>query len=186
MRLFVAVDLDEPARTAIAAEQTKLAARLGDKSRALRFVRAEHLHVTLAFIGDVGEAAGAAVAAAMSDPLEQPRLRLVFGGIGVLPPRGRPRVVFVGIAAGAPELVTLQYRVADRLKAVGVSLEDRAFQPHLTMARWREGLPSDRAAVLRTDMGEIASVEVDGVTLYESRLSSSGPAYTARARAPFS
>ena len=107
MRLFVAVDLDDVARESIAAAQKKLAARLGDKSRALRFVRAEHLHVTLAFIGEVGEAVGAAVTAAMSDPLEQPRLRLVFGGIGVLR-LAAVRVVVVGIAGGAPEIVKLR------------------------------------------------------------------------------
>ena len=58
MRLFVAVDLDENARWAIAAEQKRLMATRAGSSKSLRWVRPEQMHLTLVFVGNVDEAVG--------------------------------------------------------------------------------------------------------------------------------
>ena len=53
MRLFVAVEITDAVRTALAAEQQRLASLLRD--RAPRFIRADQLHFTLVFIGQVAD-----------------------------------------------------------------------------------------------------------------------------------
>ena len=105
-------------------------------------------------------------------------------GAGVFPPRGAPRVLWIGIGSGAPALIELQTVIAARVEALGLPIEDRAFHPHLTIARWRESRPADRSHALgAAPNGVVARVRIDGATLYQSRLSPSGPAYTALARA---
>ena len=55
MRLFIAVDLDDTARAAIAAEQKRVAAALGDARSAMKWVKPEHMHLTLVFLGEVSD-----------------------------------------------------------------------------------------------------------------------------------
>lgn len=184
MRLFVAVDLDEAARVAIAVEQKRVAAAMRDARTSVRWVKADHLHLTLVFLGEVPEAQAAKVADAIARPLEASAFDLTFQGIGVFPPRGSPRAVWIGVTDGAAELVALQSILAERVAGEGIGLESRAFQPHLTLGRWRQSRPSDRGrALAATDSRIVARSHVSYATLYHSRISSAGPTYTSLARA---
>ena len=102
----------------------------------------------------------------------------------MFPPRGAPRVSWLGVGHGGTEIVQLQREVARRLDAVGLTLEPRPFHPHLTLARWRTSQPADRQRVLAAETrAVVARVNVDHVTLYRSRLSPSGPDHDALTRA---
>ena len=92
---------------------------------------------------------------------------IVFGGAGVFPPRGAPRVLWIGVGAGDDQLRALQREMAARVSAHGVDLEARDFHPHLTLGRWSSSRPSDRARVLAAARhGAIAREHVTRVTLY--------------------
>src|SRR5438094_10000195 len=101
MRLFVAVPLP-PELTA------RAAALLPAALPATRPVRAELMRLTLVFLGwTPDEQLDAVVAAARSAVSGQPAFELSFAGAGRFPATGRPRVVWLGIGAGHPELATL-------------------------------------------------------------------------------
>jgi RNA 2',3'-cyclic 3'-phosphodiesterase len=187
MRLFIAADLPEAVRGALAAEQKRIASTLGGSASSLRWVKPEHAHLTLVFIGDVDDDRVPAVVETVGSRVDAPPFDVVFAGAGVFPPRGAPRILWIGVSAGARELGDLQHVVAARIAALGLSMEDRAFHPHLTLARWRESRPSDRdRALAAASGGSLARARVAGATLYQSRLSPSGPSYTALARATLS
>jgi len=184
MRLFVAIDLDDAARTAIADEQKRLTRAFGRADRSLRWVNAEQMHLTLVFIGHVDEARAAALVDTMSGDIGMSPFAMAFAGIGVFPPRGAPSVLWLGVGPGAREAVDLQRTVADRLEKVGVARERRPYHPHLTLARWRVARASDRRVVEANRDEEIARIEVASVTLYQSHLSSTGSTYDVLTRAP--
>lgn len=183
MRLFTAIDLALEARAAIAGEQQGIVAALADAARSLRLVRAEHMHLTLVFIGEVADVSGGAIVEAMARPIPLPPFELVFGGVGVFPSRGAPRVLWLGVLDGAREAIEVHAHVAGRLLAAGVPLADRPFRPHLTLARWRDSRPSTRPRFTES-ASAVARTRVEAVTLYQSRVSSAGPSYTALAHAP--
>ena len=94
------------------------------------------------------------------------------------------------IAADLPDAVRAaiseqQKRIAAAVGRGGSSL--RWVKPehaHLTLARWRESRPADRSRALdAAPRGVVARARIEGATLYQSRLSPSGPAYTPLARA---
>jgi 2'-5' RNA ligase len=183
MRLFVAVDLDQDTKASIGRLQRRLAERLG-ADRSLRWVNPSHMHLTLAFLGEIAEARVAPIAAALSANIEAPPFVTVLQGLGAFPPRGAPRVLWLGVSDGSDALVKIQGDVASRLERLDIALERREFRPHLTLARWRDARPADRARALAAGSTEaIARVPVSGVTLYHSRLSPAGPSYTPVARA---
>lgn len=182
MRLFAALDLDETAREAVVALRKRIAKRFDSD---IRWTNPEQLHLTLAFVGEVDDAVGATVAAAMTPPIDMPAYPLALGGLGVFPPHGAPRVLWIGSSRGARETIDLQRLVAERLATAGVELERRPFHAHLTLGRWRASRDRDRRAVAElADTGEIACVDVDHVALYESRLSPNGATHTALVTTP--
>src|SRR5262245_54272097 len=105
MRLFIAVDLDDGARAAIAAEQKRLLRAIGDSGgrSSVKAVRPEHMHLTLVFLGEVAEASAAQLTESVREPVAQAPFDLAFGGIGVFPPRGKPNVLRLGVSDGARE-----------------------------------------------------------------------------------
>jgi 2'-5' RNA ligase len=191
MRLFVAIELTDDARAAIAAEQNRVCTALGGAD-SLKLVKPEHLHVTLAFIGDASDDRAAAITTAMSTDFSEAPFRMSFGGVGVFPPRGAPSVLWLGIVSGAQQAVRLHDLVAARLAATGAPLERRPFHPHLTVGRWREVPRRSDRPLTGSDIralagpgqadGAVATVDVRSVTLFQSRLSPSGPTHIARAQ----
>ena len=128
-RLFVALDLPRELREAIASWQR---AELTDP--ALRPVRPESLHLTLAFLGYRPEKEIDRIAAAAFDlEATAPTIELQPGPIGV--PRGkRPRLF--ALDAPSQGAVALQAAVEGRLAEERFyKPEKRSFWPHLTVAR---------------------------------------------------
>ena len=185
-RLFVAIELDAAARIAIALEQKRLKRIAGDEGRStLKWVKPEHMHLTLAFLGEVDEERSHALIDAIHQPIPHPAVTIALGGIGMFPPQGPPRVLWLGLSAGEADVIAIQRVVAARVKEAGVELDARPFHPHLTLARWRHSRQSDRRRLAGVDTREaVARVEATAVTLVHSRLSSNGPAYTALCDAP--
>lgn len=184
MRLFVAVDLDDAARDAIAAEQKRLQRALGDRGgSAWKWVRPDRMHLTMAFIGEVDAPTGEAIVGVMREPFDGPSFSLSFAGLGIFPARGAPKVLWVGVTDGGAAAVALQQHVVERLARVGVAPEPRAYHPHLTLARAGSARPADGRRVTALDCGgAIARIEARAVSLYQSRLSQAGPEYATLVR----
>jgi RNA 2',3'-cyclic 3'-phosphodiesterase len=187
VRLFLAVDLDDEARRIIAAEQKRILSALEDGADQIRPVRPEQMHLTLVFLGEVRDAVAGAVIETCGRSIDARPFHLVFAGVGVFPPRGAPRALWIGVDAGSSDLAALRQQMAARVARLGFAREDAAFRPHLTLGRWRRSRPSDLGRVLALmSHTSAARCRVDRVTLYRSDLPSAqhaGPTYTALAHA---
>ena len=181
MRLFVAIDLASGVRASIAREQERLARLLAERQP--RWVRPEQIHLTLAFIGEAADERVPAIVETMSHDISLPPFQVVLGGFGMFPTHGAPRVLWMGVVEGAEAVVDLQHEVVRRLNHAGVVSEERVFRPHLTLGRWRLGRPSDRSRVSTEAVRVIEAGTVEAITLYESRMSSSGAIHQALTRA---
>jgi 2'-5' RNA ligase len=186
MRLFVALEVDDEARSAIAALQGRLQRELErGKDQRLKWIAAEQLHMTLSFLGEVPEARVPLVLEGMAVPLRARPFDLVFERVGVFPPSGPPRILWLGTSEGASAASAVYEQVAGRLVAMGFPREERAFHPHLTLARWRASRPDDRRRVAQIKAaGPVARVRIATAALFESRLSPRGSAYSVLVRAP--
>ena len=187
-RLFIAVDCDEPTRAAVAQivaalrDRAPFAAPVGMRRLRVTWVPADRWHLTVEFLGEVESDVAQRATAVLAEPFPIAPFDLTFDGLGMFPESGPPRVLWLGILEGLTDVKRLQVAVRKR---VGGAADSRdGFNPHLTLARFR-----DRAR--RSDLKEIAGMKavagpcrIDHVTLYESRLSPSGPAYTALAKTP--
>jgi 2'-5' RNA ligase len=190
MRLFLAIELPDEVRHAVVAEQERLRDALG--AAPLAWVRPEQLHLTLVFLGELDATRAAALIDRFNAPLEDiSPFELRFAGLGTFPEARAPRVLWLGVDAGRREVIELHRQVARRVSAAGLPVESRPFHPHLTLARWRQMRPGLKTGADVRDLlsvpdrvGPAIAMLVDAVTLYESRLSSSGATHLPIARAP--
>jgi 2'-5' RNA ligase len=151
-----------------------------------------NLHVTLRFFGDLDDAACAALSEVMNrSELRCPAISCTLGAGGQFPPRGNPKVLWVGLERGAAEVHAL-WEILSRLLAPlsetggplqGLSHEDRGFIPHVTVARagnalirpgWTEGV-----------MIPSADFVIGECVLYQSLLGSEGARYFPMKRVAF-
>src|SRR5687767_4376349 len=124
MRCFVAVEVPEEVRGLLARVQEAL--RRADAD--VKWVERENVHLTLKFLGELTEEAAARLSGALAaEAARWPPLRLAFGGIGVFPERGAPRVVWAGCAGDLERLAGLARAVERAAEAEGVEREPHPF-----------------------------------------------------------
>jgi 2'-5' RNA ligase len=169
-RLFVALCLPEPVR--------RLVASLAEPLYGVSWVRSDQLHVTVRFLGDV-EAEWIAGMCERLGALQIEPFLLPVEAVGAFPPKGPPRVLWVGTGAGHPRLFQLRQRLDDALIAAGVDFDVRRFQPHVTVARCSGDAASAVGQWLHRH-GEFAAppIRVDAFDLYSSVLRPSGAEHT--------
>ena len=186
MRLFVAIDVSDETRAQLRRVRDALETRLAASRKPPRvtWVAETAAHVTVRFIGEVSEDTAEKVKAALAQPFDQRAYEVVFEGVGVFPNARRPRVVWIGAPRGQEETAAVAAVVNARLEPIVGKDEERAFRAHLTVARVKEPAPFDWDAALSTiDAGRSRS-PIDHVTLYQSKTSPQGPAYTALCAVP--
>ncbi|MDI3339016.1 MAG: RNA 2',3'-cyclic phosphodiesterase [Sphaerobacter sp.] len=178
-RLFAAIEIPPEVRERIAAVTEHLRA----SGWRAKWVNPEGSHLTLKFFGYVPvdtipalrDALRPAVAPATSFVIET-------AGAGAFPTPRRPRVLWLGVGGDVARLTALQQAVERASAAQGYPPEERAFHPHLTLARVRpEDLPS--LAGLERRLRELAAlpplpIPVERVTLFRSELRRTGAIYT--------
>jgi 2'-5' RNA ligase len=183
MRLFVALDLSESIRAAIAT----FCERLRRAYPAARWVRTEGIHVTLKFIGEVAEDRVPAIQTALDKIRVSAPIEMNFRDTGFFPNERRPRVFWIGIHA-APNLAQIAAEIESQLEPLGIPRESRDFRPHLTLARFEEtrGLEELLAALQESGSREFGSLETSEMHLYQSKLGHGGAQYTRLATFHFS
>jgi 2'-5' RNA ligase len=174
--MFVALDLPEAERSELAAWRDELIAGRND----LRPVRADYLHVTLAFLGWQDEAAADQIAeTAFGAAAETGVPVLTPAGVRPLPPRG-PRLFALDLEDEEGRCVTLQDAVARALAAERVYRpEKRPFWPHTTLARVKRGARAGPLPDLPPPAGPMQAADL---TLYRSTLRPQGAVYDPLAR----
>ena len=122
MRLFVAVDLPEASRRwAVAAgEAARERLACGRSRRRITWVPPERLHLTIVFLGEVGDEVAAAAAARLEAPLPVAPFTLRLGRLGMFPASGRPRVAWLAVSEGAAALSALHATLVSRLEGLRV------------------------------------------------------------------
>lgn len=175
MRLFVALPLPEPVRSAMATARDRLAAAL--PRDAVRWQPLERAHLTLVFLGEVAperlafarRAVG--LGAAGAGPIE-----LVAAGIGAFPGLARPSVLWLGVDDPEGGLAPLRQRLANACDGLGDAATGGPFRAHLTLARTRRPSAALRRAVAAAAATPPEPVRwrADEVVLYHSLLRPQG------------
>lgn len=174
-RLFVAIDLPADVKIELAAFCFGLPGA--------RWVAADQLHLTLRFIGAVDGALFADIREGLAT-IEAAPFSFQLQGAGHFPPRGRPRVLWLGVQADE-RLLHLRNKVNAVLRRLGLEAEKRKFAPHITVARLQD-TPRSRLATFLAANNLYQSREIAAVSfqLYSSLVTAKGAIHTLEAEYP--
>ncbi len=176
MRVFVAVELPESVLRGLEGLRERFR---GCGARA-SWVKTENMHLTLRFLGEIGEAALAGLGTGLRTACAgRAGLTLALKGTGVFPNPRRPSVVWAGLEAASGDLMALQRAVEGAVRAAGLGPDDKAFHPHVTLGRIRDRrrLGSLAEVLDRTRGFSGGAFGVAHVSLFQSTLTPRGPVY---------
>lgn len=183
-RMFCAINLPTELRLRIQEHIARL--RETDPDARASWNRDEKLHLTIKFLGDVAtdRIANLSLAAERAVTELKP-FKLAAEGCGSFPPRSQPRVLWIGIKDSTEGLARLYTRLGEECAGKGFAVEQRAFHPHLTIARLRHPQHAHQLAGAHKELGfERMDFSVDELVVIRSELSSKGSRYTEISRHP--
>jgi 2'-5' RNA ligase len=169
-RLFVAIDLPE--------STNQFLVDLDPKIRGVRWTEAAQMHLTLGFFGDVPEDVGLALREELS-AIEFGAFFLPITGAGTFPPKGPPKIIWIGVGRGHPHLFQVHKRVQEAALGAGIEPELRAWHPHITIARCWDVAPQAIRKFLQSNADlDAGMIRVEEFHLYSSKLTPAGPIHT--------
>jgi RNA 2',3'-cyclic 3'-phosphodiesterase len=189
MRMFLAVDLRATLGQPACDWGRAITAAIGPRHAAgLSWVPAARIHVTLHFFGALTRDAVDGLPAALGHALPDAPFDVSLGTGGTFPAAGRPRVLWLGLSAGAGAIARLRARLVPLVAGIGEPDRHGAFSPHVTIARVRRDAPPGLGLALREATARTPAppdrARVDAVTLFESVASATGPTYVPVAQLP--
>jgi 2'-5' RNA ligase len=184
--MFLGASPDAPATARLKELVEGLQTAWTHAAESLRWTPIENVHVTLHFLGELDDTAAARLLVALDEPLPVAPFQLTIGDLGVFPPQGHPRVIWLSVTEGRESLARVHGQLGERITRAGLAIESRPWAAHATIARSRDrGRNRER---LRLDWSKhsatTVSWQLDHVSLFSSDLSGPVPRYHVMLRVP--
>lgn len=178
-RVFCAVELPDEVRKQLQNHVRQLRDAVADV--AASWTRVDNIHLTLKFFGNVDVNRIPVISDAASRAVKEfSAFEIEVGKTGVFPKASRPQVLWIGVSDPSGKLSQLQQALENEFAAEGFEKEDRAYKPHLTIARLRKPDGARRLADAHLGMEfKPVQIEVKEVVVFRSELSPKGSKYTA-------
>jgi 2'-5' RNA ligase len=181
-RTFCAIELPDDVRKQLQDHAQRMRAAVADASAS--WSKPENIHLTLKFFGNVTTGKLPRISSAATRTANQfAPFQIRIGGTGVFPKASRPQVLWIGVEDSSGGLSELQSQFEDECAIEGFPKQDRAYKPHLTIARLRrpEGARKLAETHLQTKFDSV-EVRVTEFVVFRSQLSPKGSVYTAISR----
>ena len=177
IRLFIGVEIEDANVLKRIIEIRDQVAACG-RSRGVKVVEDENIHLTLRFIGEVPEALLPSIEKCLDSCTSIKKFRVLIKGIGTFPNFSRPRVVWVGIEKGVSQLRQMRKVIDNCLRDI-VKPDRHEFTPHITIARIKGSIDRDcLLSIIRENRDLVlGQYTVTSVKLKRSVLRPQGPLY---------
>lgn len=177
MRVFIAIELPEKVKEALA----DLQRRMQPTPNRIKWVDPSSIHLTLKFLGEIKKERLSTVSSLIQELSGrfQPFVMRICG-VGVFPGVNRARVIWVGVEEGKSRLTQMVEEIEKKLVEQGFPRERRKWIPHLTLARIKDlkDKESIKKMVSQEKQVSVGEVEVEAITVMQSRLTPEGAIYT--------
>ncbi|MFA6320872.1 MAG: RNA 2',3'-cyclic phosphodiesterase [Candidatus Omnitrophota bacterium] len=184
MRTFIAIELSDEIKTALAQTQSHLKYSNAD----VKWVDKDNIHLTLKFLGEIDEAKCMHIKSILDDIARSVKpFEISLKDTGAFPDMDHPRVVWVGLDKGAVESTELAAKIDEELSKIRFDKELRPFAAHLTIGRVRS--PKNKQALKEKAANYIPQFTnpqlISSIILFKSQLTPTGSIYTKLHEAKF-
>lgn len=172
MRIFIALDIPAEIRK----RMSEYMERARSYAPEARWARVEGLHVTLKFVGEAGDSLVQQIKSALATIKTAP-FEVKFEGVGFFPNAKGARVFWIGVDGGQA-LAPLAGAVDAALEKLGVAREEKAYHPHLTLARASSHPLRELVPLLNGSPPQFGTMTAREFFLYQSQPQRGGSKYT--------
>jgi RNA 2',3'-cyclic 3'-phosphodiesterase len=173
-RGFIAIDIKSDQKL------IELESEIKKTGADLKLVEPENVHITLKFLGDTEETLVDEIEKIITNAVKETKsFNIQLKGTGVFPNQNYIKVVWVGIENCDP-IAVIANEIDEKLSKLGFKREERAFSPHLTIARVKTSRNKDKLLQIIEKYRDIefTDMKVDSIKLKKSDLTPKGPIYT--------
>ncbi|MGB9792379.1 MAG: RNA 2',3'-cyclic phosphodiesterase [Thermacetogeniaceae bacterium] len=188
IRSFLAILLPGDIRKAI---HQQFSSKLKKLPLDVKWVEEENYHLTLKFFGSLNAKEIQQINKILNRVIPQiEQFTLSYEGLGVFPDLANPRVIWLGLSGEVEKLKMLHSKIENELSAAGFPREEKKFQPHLTIGRFRSNSNLEMFIKYFNELREapfssqIRDIEVQELHLMKSVLTPAGPRYSSLAAYP--
>ncbi len=172
MRTFLALEVS----ASVADYLSGVVDKLSKRTRDVKWVKRDAIHITLKFLGEIDEALVGKIKEAL-EPLGRrfTPFMVSLKELDAFPSRRRARVVMVRLNKGADEMNAVYEAVEEGLTVFDFEREARGYTAHITLGRAKTPGPfpdGDLPPLEKMDF------RVDGIVLFKSTLAPGGAIYT--------
>lgn len=179
IRAFIAIEVPDEVGKTLEDAKRILASKL--LRGGIRWVKVSNIHLTLRFLGNVGQDSLPAIYDGLDDVAGRiAPFSLNLDVLGCFPNPRRPRVVWVGMVGDTEQLSSLHRSIERVLMPLGWEAEGRKYHPHLTLGRVKN---SDKVLESSLPWGDVlveGRIDVTAIHLVESQLLPTGAVYSIR------
>lgn len=151
--------------------------RKKNSSSNIKWVKPENLHFTLHFLGNLDEQKLEKIKIIISQIVnENSSVEVQLKDLDGFPNLIQPRVLFIGCQEiGDNVLKNIQEKIGQRLEKIGIEVDKRPWQMHITLARLRKPLRIENLNELQI---KNLKFRVKSIDLMKSELTPEGPYYS--------
>jgi 2'-5' RNA ligase len=177
IRCFIAIELSQEIKETLG----KIESELQKSVSGVKWVKPDNIHLTLKFLGNVDEGTVENIKKIMNEVAKDAKpFKMKLSQAGAFPSPSRPRVIWVGIDDENKKSSHSVNLIEEKVSSLGIEKENRAFHPHLTLARVK--FLKDKSSVQNAFVSlKVPSTEMTAakITLFQSKLTPQGSIYTA-------
>ncbi len=181
IRAFIALPIPEEIQNALGELQGRLKKALNQ----VRWTKPKNIHLTLKFLGEVEDYNVVPIEKALAEVATlYESFPVVADGLDCFPLKGSPRVIWLGLKEETGTLANLAASIEKAMEELSFPKENRAFAPHLTLGRLRQGQKPKispqtiREMIQKEESTQLGTFEAQEVLLIKSNLTPNGPIYS--------
>ena len=144
----------------------------------IKWIPTENIHLTLSFLGNIRVKDIHHFIESLKKKITSNNFQLTITGTGVFPSSKSPKVLWLGIGRGVDDLTSLKNQIEKSVKKFKDNYQENIFTPHITIARIRRLHAKVNALPFLNSVYSPIELEVNSISMYESKLFPEGVQYT--------
>ena len=173
-RVFIGISAGDQIKSI----QPLLKSAVNCKSSAIQWISFENIHLTLSFLRDVSINDIPDIIQSVKHNIATAQFQLSISGAGVFTSSRSPKVLWLDLDKGVDELKLLHHQIKKSVSEFKDNYENNTFIPHISIARIRRSHRKNDVLPLLNSVYSPIDLEVNSISMYESKLLPEGAQYT--------